>query len=446
MISIFGTDGVRGPAGEGLLALDRAVYLGAAFGQVLGGGKTVAVARDTRESGPALRDAIVAGLRGASVAVEDLGVLPTPALSRWIACGDHVSGGVMITASHNPWRDNGLKFFGADGGKASDVTQAACEEALTKIEVLDAMSSGFADYVDVASRAAADYIESLTEGRAGALAGRLVVADDAAGAASGILGRVLRACGADVLAFAPLPDGRNINEGVGAVHPEQAASRVLEAGAWAGLVVDGDGDRIMLIDETGAVRDGDAILGFLAERMHGAGDLRGGAVVGTVTTNGGLEQYLRSRGIALVRTPVGDRHISTAMTERGCNLGGESSGHVLLPDLCPTGDGTRVGLEVLFAATGSDPPLSELLGAVPMFPSSSRKVPDGGVRPPVEQLLAAPVASAALEAIGEGGGRALVRYSGTESYLRIQVEGPSEDLVEAWADRLVAATVGAFPD
>ncbi len=432
-MSIFGTDGVRGRAGEGLLGAGEVERLGAAFATALGADAVIAVARDTRISGPWIRDSLLDGLTAVGADVVDLGVLPTPALSRALAAEAAWSGGVMITASHNPFHDNGLKFFGPDGLKATDDLQSAVEELFEgPIRVSGPRGSVDWSHVD---RVRADYLASLVQDDA--WPGPLVF-DDAAGAAAGLFAELL---GPDAVAVAAAPDGRNINEGVGAVHPEAAAVKVVAVGAWGGIVVDGDGDRIMVVDELGGVHDGDAILGFLAGQMADAGTLRGGAIVGTVTSNSGLEAWLGERGLSLIRTPVGDRHVAAAMVERGCNLGGESSGHVLTPDLCPTGDGIRVGLTVLRSAAAAGRPLSELLGAIPRFPSAKRKVPDGA-RPPIDRLLGGPEVRPVLSAIEDGGGRSLVRYSGTEPYLRIQVEGPDADLVEAWADRL-ASVAGA---
>lgn len=437
-MSIFGTDGVRGRAGQGVLTRDGARRIGLAFADVLPGAQPrVALARDTRESGGWLRDALVDGLVAAGALVEDLGVLPTPALSSWLAERRQTDGGVMVTASHNPWQDNGIKLLGPDGRKASDALQEACERALAD-GVADGPAAGRAE--DRADEALDGYRASLVVGRGGSLAGKLLVADDAAGAAWQVLSPVLEACGATVIGLAPEPDGRNINDGIGAVHPGKAGELAAERGAWGGVVVDGDADRVQLVDERGTVHDGDAILGFLAERMATEGTLKGGAVVGTVTTNGGLERFLADRGIGLVRTPVGDRHVAEAMANQGCNLGGEYSGHILMPHLCPTGDGVRTALLVLARAAAEDAPLSTLLGAVPKYPSGYRKVPDGGNRPTVEHILTHPSIVIVTDEVHAAGGRTLLRYSGTEPILRVQVEGQDADLVEAWADRLADAT------
>lgn len=430
-MSLFGTDGVRGRAGVGPLSDEGAERIGRAFGAVVVG--PVAIARDPRESGEALRDAVAAGLRASGADVIDLGVLPTPALSWWLAQRDGVAGGVMITASHNPWHDNGIKFFAGDGTKASDATQRAVEAAMSGAD--DSLREGATTSEDILDA----YLASLpTSG-----VGGTVVADHASGAAYAALPAALEQAGANVVVAAPAPDGRNINEGWGAVHPEALAKAVVEAGAYGGVAVDGDGDRVTLVDEIGAIHDGDAILGFLATELAAEGSLPGDLVIGTVTTNSGLERFLGASDIRLLRSKVGDRHVAALMDEHGARLGGESSGHVLTPDLCPTGDGIRVAVEVLRRAAGR--PLSLLLGAVPRDPSAKRTV-RVGARPALDSLP--PLVALLTEAdaaLASAGGRRLLRYSGTEPVLRIQVEGPDADLVERWADLLADCARGCIP-
>jgi len=429
-MSLFGTDGVRGRAGVGPLSQDGARAIGRAFGEVIGG--PVALARDPRESGPELRDAVAAGLRASGADVIDLGVLPTPALSWWLASSE-AAGGVMITASHNPWHDNGIKFFAGDGTKASDATQRAVEEAMNRAG--EPIGGGVSDARNVLDA----YLASLPgDGLSGT-----VVADHASGAAHEALPAALRQAGASVVVASPPPDGRNINEGWGAVHPEALAAAVVAEGAYGGVAVDGDGDRVTLVDETGAVHDGDAVLGFLARELAEEGALPGRLVIGTVTTNSGLERYLAAADIRLRRSKVGDRHVAALMDEHGARLGGESSGHVLTPDLCPTGDGIRVAVEVLRRAGGR--PLSTLLGAVPRDPSAKRAV-RVGARPALDSLP--PLVALLTEAdaaLSAAGARRLLRYSGTEPVLRIQVEGPDADLVASWADRLAECVRTCIP-
>jgi len=440
-VSIFGTDGVRGPAGVGPLSAQGALSLAAAYGATLraeGDDGSVVIARDTRESGAMLAAAVSAGLSSAGVAVVDLGVLPTPALSWWLHARPEHAGGVMITASHNPWQDNGLKLFAAGGGKSPDRVQQAAEHRVGAPVATAAF--GGVSRRDVLE----PYLASLgAPGRP--LAGLTVVADSAAGAAWRALPSALANLGAEVLPGSPEPNGRNINEGWGAVHPGALAAEVVRTGAWAGVALDGDGDRVTLVDQEGEVHDGDAILGFLAAEMQSAGVLPGDVVVGTVTTNSGLERFLSARGISLLRSDVGDRHVAALMAESGARLGGESSGHVLTPDTCPTGDGLRVALDVLVRVASRGESLSATLGVVPRDPSAKRSVRVGS-RPPIDSV--APLASLMREAdvaLSAAGARQLLRYSGTEPVLRIQVEGPQLDLVERWADRLAACVRDSIP-
>jgi len=353
----------------------------------------------------------------------------------------------MITASHNPWSDNGLKFFGADGHKLGDARQEQLEQAYRHaLEAGEIPRAGCAPGAvdDRATWAHTAYVEALVAGARCRLDGLKLVVDHASGAAAVVLPEVLQRLGAEVVQVAPTPNGRNINEGTGAVHPQLAAAAVKSSGAWGGVVVDGDGDRIFLIDEGGTIHDGDAILGALAGAMQAEGALRGGGVVGTVTTGAGLESFLSARGLRLIRTPVGDRHVAEAMDRDGFNLGGEASGHVLTPDSCPSGDGSRVAIDVIGRAVSGGLSLVKLLGEVPRFPVAHRRV-DAGDRPPLGELDGLQTllreADAALRAVD---GRQLVRYSGTEPILRVQVEGKDLDRVEAWADRIASAAADAI--
>ncbi len=445
-MGLFGTDGVRGRAGVGALSAGGVLRLAAAFTDALGPGpQTVAVARDTRASGPVIASAVAAAIASRGGDVVDLGVLPTPGLSWFVAQRPDLTAGVMITASHNAWHDNGVKLFGGDGRKVDDGVQAECEERFARPpedDVADVGSIGSA-----AAEARATYLADLVASvPARALAGRRVVADTASGAGEGLLEELLAELGADVVRFAPPSDGRNINREVGAVHPEGAAARVVAEGAWAGVALDGDGDRIALVDEGGAVHDGDAILGLLAEQEHRSrpGGLPAGLVVGTVTSNGGLEAWLRDLGLGLLRTPVGDRHIAAAMAAEGAVLGGEASGHVLTPEACPTGDGLRVAVRILAGAAATGASLSSLLGRIPRFPVANRKV-RAEDKPPLDSLAELQTTLAEADAaLGPQGGRRLVRWSGTEPVLRVLVEGPRPELVETWADRIAAAAAASL--
>lgn len=446
--SIFGTDGVRGPAGEGVLTALECLRLGATLtNQWPGERPSIALARDTRQSGALLASSVAAGISAAGGTPLDFGVLPTPALALLVESLPDCVAGLMITASHNPWSDNGLKFFGADGHKLSDDRQDQLERGYRSArDAGDVPGAGRppGDVEDRSAWAHAAYVDALVAGARSRLDGLKLVVDHASGAAAAVLPEVLQSLGAEVIQVAPTPDGCNINEGTGAVHPQLAAAAVESLGAWGGVVVDGDGDRIFLIDEGGTIHDGDAILGALAGAMQGEGALRGGGVVGTVTTGAGLEAFLGARGLDLVRTQVGDRHVAEAMEREGFNLGGEASGHVLTPDHCPSGDGSRVAIDVIGRAVSGGLLLSELLGEVPRFPVAHRRV-DAGSRPPLEALTGLQAvlreADDALQAVE---GRQLVRYSGTEPILRVQVEGKHLDRVEAWADRIAAAAAAAI--
>lgn len=439
--SIFGTDGVRGRAGQPPLTAEGALHLGAAFAATLptDASRQVLIGSDTRRSGSMLAAALTAGLCAAGADVVDLGVVPTPLLSWYLAHRGGFAGGLVVTASHNPWPDNGVKFFGADGHKLSPAAQDAVEAALAHAAPLEGPPGTRSEHRDEAVRA---WLRDLDAGRA--LSGRRILTDAASGAAWGLLAVALEAAGAEVEEISPAPDGSNINEGLGAVHPQALADRVRAAGAWAGVCLDGDGDRVILVDEVGTVHDGDTIVGSLAATWQRQGELRGGCVVGTVNSGGGLAAWLDGLGLELARSAVGDRHVHALMLERGANLGGESSGHILTPDLCPTGDATRVALLLLSGAASHGAPLSEQLGAVPRFPSRMRSVP-AGQRPPLETLADLQAVLRAADAeLGAEGGRYLLRYSGTEPILRILVEGPSFELVEAWSDRITDAAGAAL--
>lgn len=439
-MTLFGTDGVRGRAGEGVLRplpLQRfGLAVAAAFQER--GCTAVAVARDTRESSPWIAANLTSALLATGLDVEALAVAPTPVLAHHVARSAHLGGGIMVTASHNAWEDNGIKLFGGDGGKVDDATQARCE-ALFGAEPGDHHPAHRGGRWSSVERSAREAWVASFAGEGDALRGLQVVADGASGAGHEYLVEILRHLGAEVIVSDPTPNGRNINDGCGAVAPEALARRVVAEQAHAGVALDGDGDRIMLVDELGGIQDGDAILGALAADGQARGWLRGGAVVGTVATNGGLEGFLRTLGLRLERTAVGDRNVAERMAALGANLGGESSGHVLRPDLCPSGDGARIAIEVLRLAAREGRPLSALLGVVPRFAVEHRKVRVQR-RPAVESVpeLARCIAEVETE-LAVLGGRTLVRYSGTEPILRIQVEGADRARLGLWADRIAAA-------
>jgi phosphoglucosamine mutase len=416
----FGTDGIRGRAGAFPLDPETAARLGRVVGA---GGVQVVVARDTRESGPALAASVALGVAEAGGRAVDAGVLPTPGLSVLLARGWGALG-VMVTASHNPPADNGLKVLGSDGGKLPDDVQAAVEEALAADRTDRPAPSGRGAASDRADEAFAAYLDALAShlpaGRW--LEGRLLVADAAHGAAYRTLPQALARVGATVVPLACAPDGARINVGVGALHPAAAAALVRGTGADAGIVLDGDGDRAILVSATGHVLDGDALLYLLAAPP---------AVVGTVMTNAGVEEALARRGIALHRTPVGDRYVEACRARLGLAVGAEPSGHVCLADGLPTADGTLSALRVL--AGGLD--LDARLADCTPHPCCQRDVRVRDRRPLEDVPGLVQARASVLEALGPGG-RLVLRYSGTEPVIRLLVEGPLSIRVEASAQAL----------
>ncbi len=426
----FGTDGIRGRAG--LFPIDgaTATLLGLQLGA---GGARVVLARDTRPSGAQLCRALAVGVRAAGGEPVAVGVLPTAGLSLLLA-HDWGERGVMVTASHNPAHDNGLKVLGADGRKLADDEQAALEEALNRALASPPAPLDADGALDEArhEEAVAFYLwrllRALPRGRW--LEGRHLVADAAQGAGCRTLPAALEALGARVTRLACDGDGQRINAGCGVMDPAALAAAVSQQGADGGVALDGDADRALLVSASGRLLDGDALLYLLAEAP---------AVVGTVMSNSGLALALRRRGIELYRTPVGDRFVDAALHERGLRVGGESSGHICLADGFPTADGALSALRVL--AGGGD--LDQRLADYQPFPRVQINVPVARRRPlkDLPQLVAAQREAEAL--LGEGG-RSLLRYSGTEPLLRVMVEAQQQELADRVAQELVAAARSAL--
>jgi phosphoglucosamine mutase len=429
---IFGTDGVRGRANTYPMTSANIVTLATAVGQYFNRDKKrhrVVIGKDTRRSCYMLENALTAGFTSAGMDVFALGPIPTPAVGR-LTHSMRADIGVMISASHNPHYDNGIKFFGPDGYKLSDAAEAEIE-ALMQTEILpaDAEDIGRVTRLNDAGGRYVEYSKSTIADRV-RLSGLKVVLDCANGAGYKVAPEVLWELGAEVIPVGVSPNGYNINANCGSTSPEQAAIAVLENKADLGICLDGDGDRIAIIDETGAVVDGDQIMALLATDWANAGRLSSNTLVATVMSNLGLERYLQGQGIALQRTPVGDRYVVDAMRKGGFNLGGEQSGHIVMTDYATTGDGLVAGLQFLAHLQESGQKASELarrFEPVPQILENVRFAP--GTTPLDDAQVRAAIAEG--EARLAGTGRLLIRKSGTEPLIRVMGESEDEGLLRA---------------
>lgn len=427
----FGTDGVRGPYGGPLINESFAARLGYAAAAAVARPGRVLIGRDTRGSGAALEAAVARGLRAGGLEPVSLGVTPTPAVARAVRSAGAVLG-VVITASHNPAADNGLKFFGPDGCKLTDEEERRIEQLLPAAV---AAAPGALPELDAGGpyRAAAGAVLP-----AGALAGWRLVLDTANGATCATSPAVLRALGAEVLGLGDAPDGTNINAGVGSEHPASLAARVRATGARLGVAHDGDGDRCVVCDELGQVLEGDEVLTLLGTHALARGTLVNRTLVVTVQSNLGVDAALVAAGGRVVRTAVGDRYVSEALRREGATLGGESSGHVIFSEISPTGDGLVAALKVMEVMLATGQPLSQLRRVLRKFPQRTAALRVREKRP-LDSLPGLVATIQALETELGATGRVLVRYSGTESKLRLLIEGPSESAVQDGLARLEAA-------
>jgi phosphoglucosamine mutase len=438
---LFGTDGVRGQANSYPMTADMALKLGAAAGRYfrrdMGSGHRVVIGKDTRLSGYMLENALTAGFTSTGMDVLLLGPVPTPAVGL-LTPSMRADVGVMISASHNPASDNGIKFFGPDGFKLSDEAEAEIEALVFgDIQPAQAGNIGRARRIDdgrfrYVERVKGTFPQGLS------LEGLKVVIDCANGAAYRAAPEVLWELGAEVVAIGVSPDGFNINENVGSTKPQAAIAKIKETGADVALCLDGDADRIVIIDEAGQVADGDQIMALLAARWADENRLKGGALVSTVMSNLGLERFLNGRGIGLHRTAVGDRYVVEAMRAGGYNLGGEQSGHIVMSDHATTGDGLMAGLQFLAEMVRQNKPASALARSfdpVPQMLENLRFSPD---KAPLE---AASVKAAIAEAEARLGqaGRILIRKSGTEPLIRVMAEAEDEGLMAAVVGDIAAA-------
>ncbi len=434
----FGTDGIRGKVGEAPITPDFVLKLGWAAGKVLArhGSKKIIIGKDTRISGYMLESALEAGLAAAGLSAAFTGPMPTPAIA-YLTRTFRAEAGIVISASHNPFDDNGIKFFSTEGTKLPDDVEAAIELEMEKtITCVPSAELGRASrIVDAAGR----YIE-FCKGTFPSelnLNGMKIVVDCANGATYHIAPNVLRELGAEVITIAAQPDGMNINKECGATDLRLLQKRVLDEQAQLGIAYDGDGDRIMMVDHEGQQVDGDQILYIVAREKLRQGKLRGG-VVGTLMSNMGLELALKQLGIPFARAKVGDRYVLEKLQEKGWQLGAENSGHVILLDKTTTGDGIVAGLQVLTAMVRNHMSLHDLCSGMKLLPQVLVNVRFSGEADP---LMADSViqASAAVEKELAGRGRVLLRKSGTEPLIRVMVEGEDRQQVTLLANRIADA-------
>jgi phosphoglucosamine mutase len=429
----FGTDGIRGRVGTEI-TVDLALRLGHAVGRRFGGpGRTVVLGRDPRRSGEMLSAALGAGLMATGTDVVDLGLVTTPCLVH--ASGDETFvAGVMVSASHNPADDNGLKVV-VGGRKAADADEAELEALLADPAALETGPNHALGRLRPDRGAVDAYRRHLVEIAGDAFAGLRIGIDCANGSASVIAPDLFRAVGADTTVLFDAPDGTNINAGCGSTHPERLAETVAAAGLEIGLAFDGDADRLIAVDETGALVDGDAVMGVCALERLAAGTLRNNILVTTVMSNGGLERVVSQAGGRMVRTPVGDRHVLEAMEREDAVLGGEQSGHIIFRDRSSTGDGLLTAIELVRSVRAAGEPLSALARRIPRLP----QVVINSVVARRDGWQDDPEFAAAIErAAGRMGdrGRVLVRPSGTEPKIRIMVEGDDAGEIDAIAREL----------
>jgi len=430
----FGTDGIRGRVGEAPITPEFVLKLGWAAGRVLAQGKhgKVLIGKDTRISGYMFESALQAGLSAAGVDVRLLGPMPTPAIA-YLTRTLHAQAGIVISASHNPYYDNGIKFFGADGTKLPDAVELAIEAELDQeLVTVDSDRLGKAERIADAPGRYIEFCKSTIPG-AMELRGLKMVVDCAHGATYHVAPSVFTELGAEVIRIGTAPDGLNINQGCGSTAPEVLQAAVLEHGADVGVALDGDGDRVIMVDHRGELVDGDELL-FIVARSRRQYDAYQGGVVGTLMSNLGLEQALNGLGIEFKRAAVGDRYVLAMLKQQGWMLGGESSGHILCLDRISTGDGIVAALQVLATMVASNYPLNELKTGMSKFPQCMINVPFAGSFDADADRVQRAVEEVELT-LGNAG-RVLLRPSGTEPVVRVMVEGQDARQVKELAGQL----------
>jgi phosphoglucosamine mutase len=439
---LFGTDGIRGVANEAPLMPDLAYRVGRELVATLAeqhdsGRVRVVIGRDTRRSGPLLEAAMVAGLLSAGADCFAIGVLPTPGIAL-LTRGLDAHGGIVLSASHNPFEDNGIKLFSSEGTKFPDAWEAQIESRLASADTAPRARGAAVGRLTVYARAEKYYVDMLTRSFPLDLAGMTIALDCAHGATYRVGPSVFRRLGARVITMCAHPDGTNINAGCGALHPEGLRRRISAVKADIGFAFDGDGDRLISVDHLGEVRDGDYTLAIAGRHLAARGRLKANTVVTTVMANLGLDESLAAVGIRVVKTQVGDRYVHEEMLRLGANLGGEQSGHLLFPDHAPTGDGILSALALLAVMRETGEPLASLATCMRKFPQVLVNVPVAR-KPPIDSLGAVTERIRAFESELDGGGRILVRYSGTEPLARVMIEGADDGRIRVMADELASA-------
>lgn len=441
MRKLFGTDGIRGVAGEYPLDQKTVYAVGRALGHHLPAGpKCVILGQDTRESSAWIADTLASGLRESGVQTESAGVVPTPAIA-YLAHTQGFSAGVVISASHNPWRDNGIKVFGGNGYKLPDAVELEIETEIFSVLSANApanQSVSANPSLPGDSRLRAAYVNWMARSILGAERLRIVV-DCANGAASSIAQELFSRTGAKAEFTHSNPNGRNINEHCGALHPDVVGREVATRKADMGICFDGDADRALFADSNGKVVDGDAVMLLLAQELKRHGELANDTVVATTMSNMGLEIALRQAGIKLLRAPVGDKYVLEEMIKSGAVLGGEQSGHIILSREATTGDGLLTAMRVLAIVAASGQPLAQLVSGLKVFPQTIKNV-RVREKKPLDQIPQVIEAIQNAERQLNGNGRVNVRYSGTESLARVMVEAENDETVQ----RLATAIAGAI--
>lgn len=443
MRKYFGTDGIRGRVGKAPITPEFMLKLGWAAGQVFKeNDKKILIGKDTRISGYMFESALESGIVAAGADVRLVGPMPTPAIA-YLTRTFRASAGIVISASHNPYTDNGIKFFSAEGGKISDETEERIEYYLDQpMEVVESNLIGRAKRIDDAAGRYIEYCKG-TFPIGLQLTGLKIVVDCADGATYHVAPRVFSELGADVVAIGNNPDGLNINENSGATKPELLQKTVLEENADIGIALDGDGDRLILVDRNGVVRDGDDVLYVIANHLMLTGRFNGG-VVGTLMSNFGLELAFSESGIGFSRAAVGDRYVNERLVQHGWSLGGEPSGHIVCRSITTTGDGIIAALQVLLAMIEEGKTLDELLAGFVKFPQKLRNIRVEERFVPTEIPSLQKAIAVANERLN-GLGRVLLRASGTEPLIRVMVEGRDDETVDELIEYLCSEVQAAIP-